>query len=83
MKAYNEFQTETQSYGYFIIIPTDSEMVITSLENTDHYLQKGQKVSRGVIEDYHVRIQRGGRPPEKSLKYSVSLQYWSGSPENH
>ena len=22
-------------------------------------------------------------PPEKSQKYRVSLQYWSGSPENH
>ena len=35
----------------------------------------------------HVWIQRGGQgvwiPPEKSLNYRVSLQYWSGSPENH
>ena len=33
----------------------------------------------------HGRIQRGGQgfrnPPEKSQKYRVSLQYWSGSPE--
>ena len=33
----------------------------------------------------HARIQmgegQGVRPPEK--KYRVSLQYWSGSPENH
>ena len=34
----------------------------------------------------HVRIQRGDRgsgppPPEKSQKYRVSLQCWSGSPE--
>ena len=25
----------------------------------------------------------GPYPPEKSQKYRVSLQYWSGSPENH
>ena len=34
----------------------------------------------------HARIQRGGGargpyPPEKSQKYRVSKQYWSGSPE--
>ena len=34
----------------------------------------------------HMRIQREGRtggpdPPEKSQKYRVSLQYWSGSLE--
>ena len=26
---------------------------------------------------------QGGMPPEKSQKYRVSKQYWSGSPENH
>ena len=34
----------------------------------------------------HVRIQRGNRcpdPPEKSQKYRVSEQYWSGSLKNH
>ena len=35
---------------------------------------------------HHARIQRGDRgsgtpPPEKSQKYRVSQQYWSGSPE--
>ena len=33
----------------------------------------------------HVQIQRGGQgvriPPEKSQKYWISLQYWSGSLE--
>ena len=35
----------------------------------------------------HARIQRweehGVRPPEKSQKYRVSQQYWSGSSENY
>ena len=26
--------------------------------------------------------ERGSRPPEKSQKYRVSLQYWFGSPKN-
>ena len=45
VEKYNEFQSEQKgSQGYFIIVQTDTELVITSLENTDFYLQSGKKV---------------------------------------
>ena len=45
VEKYNAFQSEQKGgQGYFILVQIDTRLVITSLENTDFYLQSGKKV---------------------------------------
>ena len=69
------------------ITPYACNLLFDDYEESNFYAQKLFLTSTSCTyyNSSYARIERGGQgvqtPPEKSQKYRVSSQYWSGSPE--
>lgn len=75
VQSYNDFQSEqSHTQGFFLIVPTDLALVITSLENTEYYLQKGQKILFGFADPSTLEQNPGW--PLRNYLMLISY-YWS------